>query len=230
MKGFLLILILLVVFSACAFLGYEAANRMDLIQTGGTQQASASGGENFNEGQHNLILVHVDQLAGKQSRLVSVWYVSLTFINDAAPHMDMGRLYPSGATPELAQALQESFTLSPAGDPGRAFWDAIRGGGLRWENFLVVDNVAVQKMLEWINGPGDYPDLLGSRDGNPGLVREVLMQTCGTMSNLESRGEAPFSWGDLAPAHFHSNLNMEVALAYWTRITNKDQPVSCLVP
>jgi hypothetical protein len=230
MKGLLLFLVILVVFSACAWLGYQAANRVDLAQVPNQEGVDPDQGGSFNEGQHNLIVVHVDHMSGVNPQLVSVWYVSLSFLNDTRPHMDMGRLYPSGATPELAQELERSFSLLPNGEPSRGFWNAVKDGGFQWENFLVVDNATVQMVLGWINGPGDYPAILGGPAEQAVVFKDVLMRTCDTMGKLDSRGKAPFSWGDLVPAHLHSNLRMEIALAYWNEITRADQPVICLVP
>lgn len=222
MKAVLVILIALLIFFACAMIGYQLG-----VQTGAigeappqVQPATVEGSE-----QHNLVIIQVDQLDAPQPRLVSVWFISLFFLDDASPRLAFVQLYSLQSTTAHAQDLARSFALDSSLEPSAGFWRSVRAFDIEWEAYFVVDNMSSQRIMEWVNGPGDYVSALQ----NPGQAQALLTQTCQALTGIASRQGPAFDWTGLAPAHFHSNMRMEIAMAYWDKVTKPEKPVICEV-
>ena len=215
MKKVVIILLFILVFSACGILGYQLANRMNPAQP----QASSAGSGRVGQGeQHNLVIIQVDQLDSLQPHLISVWYASLYFLEDKPPTLTFGQLYPMRANQATNQSIGKSFALDSHGEPSAGFWRNLETFKIKWEGYLLVDNVAMQRVLEWINGPGDYVSILGSGPDGSDQRNQLADQSCQKIAGIDQRQGPSLEWGDLIPAHFHSNLRMEDALAYWDRV------------
>jgi hypothetical protein len=224
MKGLVLVVIIFVI---CAMIGFQIANNLDQSSTGG-QENVAVPTDNILVQQHNLIVIHIDRLDSQEPRLMSVWFVSFFFVEGSSPVLTIAPIYP--ARSGTAASLERAFSLNSGGEPSQGFWKAIRAMKFKWEAFLVVDDFAVQKVMEWTNGPGNYPPVLENTLNNPTASREILIRTCQSVGEISTRGEAPLKWNDLVPAHLHSNLRMELALTYWNNLTTSALPIGCEVP
>lgn len=222
MKNLVLILLIIAVFFACAVVGYQVAKYFP-----GGEEPPVVDSDDTSE-QHKLIVVHVDSLDSQNPRVISVWFLSLFFHDDLPPTISLGEIYPA-ADPLVSQIMERSFSLNRDGDPPAAFWQSIRSQNFEWDDYIVLDAVTVNRMLAWIIGPGDYNWVNDALREDPVQVDLLLTQVCEGLGGIDHRQTAPFSWGDLVPAHFHSQLPMEEALAYWERITKSQQPVKCEV-
>ncbi len=222
MKGLILVII---IFLICAVIGFQVANSLDKSPIAGQENAAVT-----NDGtqvqQHNLIVVHVDRLDSQEPRLLSVWFVSLFFVDGSPPVLTIAPIYPARSE-ERSRSIENAFSLESNGDPSSGFWKVIRSMRFKWEAFLLVDDFAVQKVMEWTNGPGDYPPVLENAQNDPETSQQVLIQTCQSVGGIANRGAAPFEWKDLAPAHLRSNLRMELALIYWNNLTTSELPINC---
>lgn len=222
MKGLVLVII---IFLICALVGYQVAIYLAPIDDGpgpGTNAEVANPGNGL-----SVILIHVDHLDRSQPRLVSVWYVSLFFVDGAPPRVALAQMYPAPGIPGRNQAFERSFSLTREGDPSPIFLRGLKSQDIQWEGYLLIDDFTVQNVMEWTNGAGDFTGLLGSTQSNPVESERVLKHTCEDFGQLEQHGPAPFSINDLMPAHFRSDLSMDEAWSYWNSITTSEAPIRC---
>ena len=177
--------------------------------------------------EYKLILIHVDRMDRPQPRMISVWFVSLFFVENSPPTLTFAQMYPTPANPGIHQSFERSFSLTQEGEPSPGFWKVVKTLGVGWDGYLLVDDFTVQKVMEWTNGAGDFPGLLGATQDHPEESKRVLMETCLSLGGIAHRKPVPFPLSDLMPAHFRSNLLMADALTYWNEMTNSDQPIGC---
>lgn len=220
MKKVVIILLFILVFAACGILGYQLANQTNPAQP---QTRSAAAGRVGQGEQHNLVIIQVDQLDSFQPHLISIWYTSLYFLEDKPPALTFGQLYPMRTNQTVNQSIKNSFGLDGNGEPSAGFWRNLDTFKIKWEGYLLVDNVTIQRVLQWINGPGDYASILASGPEASDQRNQLVEQSCQKIAGIDQRQGPALEWSDLVPAHFHSNLSMEAALSYWNRVkTAKD--------
>lgn len=222
MKNLVLILLIIAVFFACAVVGYQAAKVFP-----GDEKPPVNALNNPSE-QHKLIVIHVDALDAANPRIVSVWFLSLFFHDELPPTISLIQIYPSSDA-LTSQIMERSFSVNGDRDPPAAFWQSIRAQKIEWDDYMIIDQVTVNRVLGWIIGPGNYDWVNQATRDNPREVESLLKQACTGLGGIDHRETAPFSWGDLVPAHFHSRLPMERALAYWEQITKAEKPIKCEV-
>ncbi len=222
MKGLILVILIFII---CAVIGFQIPRilgpRHPEDPTSQVVPTSSSQVQ-----QHTLIVVHVDRLDSQQPKLMSVWFVSLFFVDGSPPVLTIAPIYPAHSTAR-SKAIENAFSLTNKGLPSPGFSKAIDALRFKWEAFLVVDDSTVQRVMEWTNGPGNYPELLENALNDPAESQQVLTQTCQSVGGIANRGEAPFEWNEVVPNHFHSNLAMELALTYWNNLTTSVLPVDC---
>ena len=224
MKNLVLVVI---IFLLCALVGYGAAVRFDRVLSPGSTSTPTLDIDGPQGKQYNVILIHVDRLDRPQPRMVSVWFVSLYFIEGAPPTLTLAQIYPTPGNPGPHQSIEGAFSLTQEGTLSPGFWKAIKTLHIQWKGYLLIDDFTVQTVMEWINGPGDFPGVIGATQNNPQESQRILVQTCESFGRLQSHGPAPFDVNDLIPAHFRSDLQMQEALSYWNLLTTSTLPIKC---
>lgn len=217
MKGLLILLLVVLVFFGCAIVGYNlAGNRNPVAQaTVVVDPSQIISGE-----QHRFIIMRADALDTAQPRLVSIWYVSVYFLENYPTTLTLAQVYPVKTATPNAQALAQSFALNPqTGEPADAFWQALQAYGLQWEAYVLTDIEGANAFLNWWSGPADYRPALTSADGNADTSVQLATQTCMAVANAATHQIGTFDWGTVVPLHFRSSLRMENGLAYWDRVT-----------
>lgn len=215
MKKVIVVLLATLVFISCGFIGYQLANRVDPVKF---TSVGASGRVGQGE-QHNLVILQVDRLDSYQPKLVAVWFASLYFMEDNPPMLTFGQLYPTRSNNNINQSIARSFALDGQGEPSTGFLRSLETYKIKWEGYLLVDSITVQRVMEWANGPGDYISLLSSGADGSTERNQLAGQSCQRIAGIDIRQNPALQWGDLVPAHFRSNLHMEDALAYWIKVT-----------
>jgi hypothetical protein len=225
MKGVILVII---VFLICAFVGYQVAMQFhELSGINPEATMTAPGAAGLPQKEYKIILIHVDRLDRPQPRMISVWFISFFFVEGNPPTLTFAQMYPNPANPENHQAFERGFSLTPKGDPAAGFWRVVKTWHIEANGYLLVDDFAVQKVMEWTNGAGDFPGLIGATQDHPDDSERVLMDTCRSVGGIANRTPAPFEFSDLFPGHFRSNLMMADAVMYWTSLTNTTLPIDC---
>jgi hypothetical protein len=223
MKVIILLLIVILIFFGCATLGYQIAN----VQDASMGKAAATDSDGMRSEQHNLILLRVDRLNDEQPRLISVWFVSLFFVNDIPSTLTLAEIYPPKTPTGASRSLERSFALSSNGDPAPGFWNTLEVYKIQWESFVMIDTVGAEELLEWLIGPGDYQSVLQAAEVDQRESQRLVEQICGSIVSAKSRDIGLFNWTTLAPQHFRSSLRMETGLSYWSRMTSAEKPVRC---
>ncbi len=223
MKRLVLAIIIFLIF---ALVGFQIAIRIDELLNRGlpTQTPSA---DSANSKHYNVVLIHVDRLDLPEPRLVSVWFISVYLFDGSPPALTIAQMYPTPGNTEVYDAFRRSFSLTRDGEPSAGFWRVVKTRKIEWNGYLLVDDFTVQKVMEWTNGPGEYPGLLGAVQNNPDQTHSDLMQMCRSLGGIANRNPAPFQLSDLAPDHFRSNLRMEEGITYWHKMTTTKQPMEC---
>ena len=216
MKKVIIVLLASLVFVACGFIGYQLANRVNPAKIPASSTASGRVGQGE---QHNLVVLQVDRLDSYQPKLVSIWFASLYFMDSDPPMLTLGQLYPTLSNNNINQSIARSFALDGEGEPSTGFWRNLDVYKINWEGYLLVDAVTMQRVMEWVNGPGDYIALLSSGPESSDERNQLAGQSCQRIAGIDTRQDPALQWGDLVPDHFRSNLHMEDALAYWNRVT-----------
>jgi hypothetical protein len=146
MKNLVLILLIIIIFFACAVLGYQFALNND---NGRATQVSDP------REQHRLIVIHVDALDSASPRIVSVWFLSLFFHEGLPPTISLAKIFPASDA-LTSQVMERAFSLNRDNDPPATFWQTIRAQNIQWDDYMVLDQVTVNRVFGWILGPGDY--------------------------------------------------------------------------
>lgn len=222
MKGLVLVII---IFLLCALVGYQVADYLGPFIDDSGLEANTDVSNPRND--LSVILIHVDRLDLSQPRIVSVWYMSIFFAEGAPPRVTLAQMYPAPGIAGRNQAFERSFSLTHDGKPSPVFLRALKNQDIQWEGYLLVDDYTVQSIMEWTNGAGDFPGLLGSTQNNPLESEQALKHTCEDFSHLAEHGPAPFSINDLMPDHFRTDLSMDTALRYWEIMTTSAVPIKC---
>ncbi len=220
MKKFLAVALVILSFSVCMAIGFNVASSVDPVKN---VRPTADPGSIGKGDQHNLLIVQVDELNNPSPKLVSVWFVSLFFLDGAPPTLTFAQLYSPQASTPRALSLGRAFEITHSSEIGAGFWKAVQQFKVQWEGYFLVDNISVQRIMEWINGPGNFAEDLNKS----GQSEATILQACHMASNLQKGTAVPFDWTGLAPDHFRSNLRMEIGLSYWDRMMQKGLPLRC---
>lgn len=213
MKNILRLVLIVFCFTVFAALGFGLAD----WNSSGSAQSTTSAPVTSEPKQHNFILVHVDQMDGAQPRLISVWFLSYLLMEQSRPRIVMAQIYPSDA----GNNLQAAFSLNDQGEPVDAFWRQMRAlNVVKWDGYLMMDNLTVQRILEWTQGPGNYTSAFADTMQDIHLEKTLLQSTCDDITGIDLRERSDLHWDDLVPSHLHTDLKMDVALTYWKQITN----------
>jgi len=226
MKNILVLLIILLVFVACATLGFTLMSRVDQERAAG-QTAALSTVTPGN--QHYFVLIQVDELTAPSPRLAGAWFVSLFATEGHPPTLTFTQVYPSQSHPERDQALERAFALDSQRNPSAGFWNEMQTFQIASEGYLLVDNQGLEHVFGW----------LGETQGLDPVSMDILMQSqdrarrmqagCQAVALQSTQPDRPFTWDDLLPDHFQSNLRMEMALAYWQNAMNSGDTIRCEV-
>lgn len=220
MKIILRLALIVFCFLVFAAIGFGLA---DWGSSGSTQNVNKTMPVTANA-QHNFILVQVDQLDAAQPQLVSVWFVSYSLTGENRPRIAIAQLYPS----EAANDLDEVLSLNAHAEPSAEFWRRLRGLNIaQWQGYLVMDNLTLQRFMEWLHGPGDYPPIFADESQSNRQEKELLQATCERMIGIDLRERSDLQWTDLVPVHMHTDLTMDMAFSYWKEITNAPELDRC---
>lgn len=221
MKAIVLIFFALIIFLGCAYVGFQAAEQLNPLPA---ESPTPDPGMAFRGDQHNFLLLRVDQLNTLQPKLVSIWFVSLFFLEDNPTILTLAQIYPSSTA--SSAFLEKTFAFTRQGEISEAFWDAIKPYGFIWESYIVIDAAGSNEILRWLAGSADFN---GVPEAAPDSQEERLLiaeQTCAFISDSSGRDLGEINWSKLMPVHFRSDMRLEAGLGYWDRLGHAG-PVRC---
>jgi hypothetical protein len=219
MRNILVLLFVILIFFVCATIGFNLAS----------QQPSSNPLLKIlpmSTGQHNLIIVLVDQYQQPSSRLMSVWFVSMYTVESNPPELAFSQIYTPQSTSELSKALGTEFSITSHGDPGNNFWNVIRSHKIDWENYVVIDLPAAERILEWLIGQDYNAETIITGLGKEEDTKVLLGLICKSLPETVDR-PLPFQWRELIPGHFRSSMRLDDGLVYWDMVTRFGVSSSC---
>ena len=105
--------------------------------------------------QRNILIIGVDHLDNTSPELESVWL--LLYLPDL-PHVTLMPIYPEvvrnidGAQIQADRSLEQAFRLGSDSLLSPAFEDVLKGKGLWWHNYIILDQVAIVDLIDAIGG------------------------------------------------------------------------------
>jgi len=172
-----------------------------------TQGSHSNARQALRNGQHNLLILLVDQLTAPHPRLEGIWLLITIPEN---PQLTLVPVFPAANAQTLDQPhYAELFTMSDDHHPGPGFL-ALLDEQILWDDYLVADRDDISRILNDLEVqavPGDARGAVneGLLDFDQELSVEQQTQlwqsTCSALSTILS-GDASASLVDL----FNSNL------------------------
>jgi hypothetical protein len=195
--------------------------------------------EEANPGQHNLLVIGVNQVGGPNLTLEGIW---LVLYRQDAPRFTFMPIFPGqGAASQAAEALADSFSLDTYGNPEASFLSALQAQHLWWNDYVVLDETAMAEMINFVGGVtlgntimdgphaiANMPDVLLAPQDALRAQGEVIKDICShaTRPELSDRIEALLR---LTPEHLNTNMDLEQALTQWERFRSSG-PFACEFP
>lgn len=232
MKKVVFLLLAMVIFMLCASVGYEMATRTSAILNGG-EAASVPGAmtesaTSVPEKINCVASIEVDRLDVESPRLISTWTILMYFDEQPSKISIMSAYLPNLDT-ESSKQLVKNFKIDDKGAPSENFMRTVAGIVPGCKDYIMIDEVGVVKVLNWINGREDMEARLKESNGNNDALRAMFEEACDKVTGSAGREMPPFHWTDLAPEHIRTNLMMDNALLYWDRAAKASSPDTCSV-
>ncbi|NMC83720.1 MAG: hypothetical protein GYA58_00400 [Anaerolineaceae bacterium] len=223
----------LLLFAACAIVGYLVASRSNPTATSAASSSVANQATAMAAAQQNFLLVQVDDLTQSSPKLVQVWIV-LTYYSNP-PQVMFIPLYPSYDGSQNS-TIAEAFTLTSAGSVSERFISKIA------ELYKVEVDGAIMTDAAGYNGFANWFGIsniqvstapAGSDDEKHALLlnsQTFFQNVCGQLTTGNAAGQfESIQWSQLIPGHFNTNLSFEVLMASWDRVIRSEAPQVCKV-
>lgn len=221
MKNLVIILIALLVFFGCLWVGFQAAGEVLPVGKNTPLAPVAS-----NDRQQNIFLIHVDQLKSGQPRLISTWILFLYYSD--APSMTFKPIYEQDGSVPHPAPLNALFSVGEDGSPSPQFLKALRdnASSLPIEGYIILDDQALASIVAHF--PGDGPSPEPFQVVTP-TEHQAIEQMCGYFPRAPSRTTkgVDLPWNEIIPDHFRTDINFTSFMSNWGRLTRAPQPPHC---
>jgi hypothetical protein len=189
-------------------------------------------------GQRNLLVIGVDDLQAPQPHLEGIW---LVLYIQGYPQITLLPVYPQPSGQENASSflsLEEDFHLAPGGEIEPAFLDALKARQLWWNNYVLFDGSAADKIFQWkdqvakeSSGIHSVADLLTAREDPDGALdgqHKKLKDLCQAAN--QSSPEDLSRLIQLASQHLVTDLNLKEAAGEFQNLLSHPQHLVCEFP
>jgi hypothetical protein len=192
-------------------------------------------------GQLNILIIGIDHLQAPAPRLESLWLV-MTLPD--SPRLTLMPLFPfpdSASGQGAAPAYQ--FGLDADGRPDPAFLASLQTDGLWWSGYLLVDEIALIELVEFVNDtdiqndsplngvlavtglPTPDEDARQALDGHIALAAELCRRTTRLSPAVDL---APLL--ALFPGHARTDLAPGDLAAAWKEMRSRGSGLACEFP
>lgn len=187
--------------------------------------------------QQSILVIGVSDFAEKQPYLISLWMAM--YLTDR-PHVIFMPIFPSFlAQGNHNDSLQKIFNLNANHEPAQNFLYALRQNNLQWDNYVVVDRVAITSIVNLVtSSTGSPPDQelqnMLFDDSDSQLMKlsnqtRLLQSLCATVSRLPFLPDVS-SLYNLIPTHAISNLEIKPFISDWQIRLAQGSPLTCEFP
>jgi hypothetical protein len=219
---------ILLLFAACAVVGYLLASKTQLGSTGST--SAVDDATLLSSSQQNFLLVRVDDLSASDPQLIEAWMV-LTLYSDP-PQIMFVPIYPrydSGQDSTLASA----FALDSQGNLAAKFSDKVAGMFGVTINGILTDAAGMNAIAGWFGIDGITAGTLpASSEIEKHTIllnsQTFFLKVCQQLKDGRAMQQyTSIYWSQLAPLHFQTDMSFEVLTASWDRVNHSAAPQQC---
>jgi len=190
------------------------------------------------EGQHNTLVILVDQIGQPDPKLEGMW---LVVRHIPRPHVMLLPLYPKlqGNADEI---LVEHFRLNADGAPAHVFLQALQSKDLRWDSLLVLDKASLAQLIQLVGGVdlgqgilsgaeviAQLPSSRQSPEGALSVQADLVLELCKRTPQLALSGD-PISEMEQFSDHIYLDPSFKQVAASWIQLQDEISTVSCEMP
>jgi len=172
--------------------------------------------------QHNILIIHVDDLQAQSPQLVSIWGLIVYFPD---PKLIFQRVYPLDMLEN--DKIEASFALSAGKVPNATFLKTLNKSlNIVWDNYILMDTQAGDHLSAWSGGPV----LSGAEAGQEQLITvegDAVRKLCEKFASQRPGSRDPFDWQSMIPDHFLTNIPFDFGLLSIDRLSQGDTPIKC---
>ncbi len=192
------LILILILFAACALLGFFLAEQANVLVKRPGPSAPADVVTTGSTFQQKVLLVVIDDFQSAQPQLVSSWAVIIT---DTTPtNLTFKALFPGENI--FARDLASSFSLENR-QLGPAFLRTLERLKIEWDGYLIIDYAGLKAIRD--GGGGPQIELVPIIPLTPNETQMILLQQTRFITEFcDTRSpETPsnFSWSTLVPDH-----------------------------
>lgn len=131
-------------------------------ETNSTQSYPLPGDNHLATGQRNILIIGIDRLEAAEPRLESIW---LALYVPTSPKITLMPIYPSltqnqtGYKTNQDAALARGFGLDDKHKPDLSFLKSLQDRGLWWNNFIVLDELAMVQVIDLTDPVGEKGEM-----------------------------------------------------------------------
>jgi hypothetical protein len=131
-------------------------------ETNSAQSYPLPGDNHLATGQRNILIIGIDRLEAAEPRLEGIW---LALYVPASPKITLMPIYPSltqnqsGHKANQDAALASSFRLDDKHKPDISFLKTLQDRGLWWNNFVVLDELAMVQIIDLTDPMSDKGEM-----------------------------------------------------------------------
>jgi len=182
--------------------------------------------------QVNLLVIQADDLTVPTPALTGAWMVFITYFEDQ-PFISFKLVYPT-SDQQVASSLMRAFSYRNL-EPAPEFLAELQKFDIRWNGYVVMDQSAVNQLTYFY--AAQFPDgrsSAGYVDGDNELLISQQAQWvhyfCGFLNQQDGDRSAGFSsFTSQVPTHVQTNLDSDMLLTTWGRLSNPQYPPHCEV-
>lgn len=219
--GFLVVLI--VVFGTCGWLGFRAA----ISGLGKVNESSSGGAAPTAPPQKNILIVSVDSLGSANPQLVSAW-VLFAVSSEPSPSLVFLPVYHMDGRYPQAMHLANSFAFMRNSEPSDIFQSEMLAylNIARFDAYVSLDSQAVSVFARLFPGsqPTHQPFEVSTQDHVL-----VLRDICAALEARASATAADLNWGEIVPEHFRTEMSFPDFTADWILFTRSQSIPHCEV-
>jgi hypothetical protein len=193
--------------------------------------------------QQNFLIIHVDDLAGVNPCLVSVWIGFISYFEDQ-PFIYFKQLYPDPNSPYMREAIIKAFQMDATRKPSPEFIQEIKHFNIPWDGYILMDDFAASEMVTWIqmarptspsseNLAPTPEQVITARPGEPDLSLALeptwIQDLCEHLSRRNFNAGPFQKWSEVMPHHMQTDLTFDTLALTWENLTSSSKPTRCKV-
>jgi hypothetical protein len=183
-------------------------------------------------GQRNLIIIFVDQMAAPQPELEGIWLL-ITYPEN--PDLTLVPIFPDpNQQAASSKSYAETFEMTANNQPGSSFLDLLTENVL-WDNYLITDRDGVISILEDASADGSkaFVSVEAAFPDETALTLEqqtMLWQSvCTYLSEIEGQDEFEILLPKLS-SNIFTNLNWDQLPLYPWGVEHEEARLECEFP